>query len=75
MSGDELQRDMERLREAWLDLAYILVKAWPMEWAYPDEKVLLQAGRLKAFPPPLRRRCANRCGRENAGRDARSQGS
>lgn len=26
-----------------------LVKAWPVEWAYPDEKVLLQAGRLKAF--------------------------
>jgi ribonuclease VapC len=26
-----------------------LVKAWPVEWAYPDEKVLLQAGRLKAL--------------------------
>ncbi len=26
-----------------------LVKAWPLEWAYPDEKVLLQAGRLKAL--------------------------
>jgi predicted nucleic acid-binding protein len=25
-----------------------LVKAWPVEWVYPDEKVLLQAGRLKA---------------------------
>ncbi len=25
-----------------------LVKAWPLEWVYPDEKVLLQAGRLKA---------------------------
>ncbi len=26
-----------------------LIKAWPVEWAYPDEKVLLQAGRLKAL--------------------------
>lgn len=25
-----------------------LVKAWPLEWVYPDEKTLLQAGRLKA---------------------------
>ncbi|MCI0440345.1 MAG: PIN domain-containing protein, partial [Chloroflexi bacterium] len=25
-----------------------LLKAWPLEWVYPDEKVLLQAGRLKA---------------------------
>jgi len=25
-----------------------LVKAWPLEWVYPDEKMLLQAGRLKA---------------------------
>ncbi len=25
-----------------------LEKAWPLEWVYPDEKVLLQAGRLKA---------------------------
>jgi predicted nucleic acid-binding protein len=25
-----------------------LVKAWPLEWVYPDEEVLLQAGRLKA---------------------------
>ncbi len=25
-----------------------LVRAWPLEWVYPDEKVLLQAGRLKA---------------------------
>jgi len=25
-----------------------LVKAWPIEWVDPDEKVLLQAGRLKA---------------------------
>jgi predicted nucleic acid-binding protein len=25
-----------------------LVKAWPVEWVYPDEKALLQAGRLKA---------------------------
>jgi predicted nucleic acid-binding protein len=26
-----------------------LIKAWPITWVYPDEKVLLQAGRLKAF--------------------------
>lgn len=25
-----------------------LVKAWPLGWVYPDEKVLLHAGRLKA---------------------------
>ena len=25
-----------------------LIKAWPLEWVYPDEKILLQAGRLKA---------------------------
>ncbi len=25
-----------------------LVKAWPLAWVYPDEKALLQAGRLKA---------------------------
>jgi predicted nucleic acid-binding protein len=25
-----------------------LVKAWPVTWVYPDEKTLLQAGRLKA---------------------------
>lgn len=25
-----------------------LVKAWPIEWVDPDEKALLQAGRLKA---------------------------
>lgn len=25
-----------------------LMRAWPLEWVYPDEKVLLQAGRLKA---------------------------
>lgn len=25
-----------------------LVKAWPLEWVHPDEKLLLQAGRLKA---------------------------
>ena len=25
-----------------------LLKAWPMTWVYPDEKMLLQAGRLKA---------------------------
>lgn len=25
-----------------------LVKAWPVEWVYPEEKALLQAGRLKA---------------------------
>ena len=26
-----------------------LVKGWPLEWVYPDEKLLLQAGRLKAI--------------------------
>jgi len=26
-----------------------LVKAWPVRWIYPDERVLLFAGRLKAF--------------------------
>ena len=25
-----------------------LVRAWPLRWVYPDEKVLLHAGRLKA---------------------------
>lgn len=25
-----------------------LVRAWPLEWVYPDEKTLLQAGSLKA---------------------------
>jgi len=25
-----------------------LVRAWPLEWVYPDEKALLKAGRLKA---------------------------
>jgi predicted nucleic acid-binding protein len=25
-----------------------LVKAWPLVWVYPDEKILLQAARLKA---------------------------
>lgn len=25
-----------------------LVKAWPLEWVYPDEEMLLQAGRPKA---------------------------
>lgn len=25
-----------------------LVRAWPTEWVYPDEKTLVQAGRLKA---------------------------
>lgn len=25
-----------------------LVKFWPVAWVYPDEKILLQAGRLKA---------------------------
>ncbi len=25
-----------------------LVRAWPLEWVYPDEKALLQAGSLKA---------------------------
>ncbi|MGH7791659.1 MAG: PIN domain-containing protein, partial [Thermodesulfobacteriota bacterium] len=26
-----------------------LVKSWPVAWVYPDEKTLLQAGKLKAF--------------------------
>lgn len=26
-----------------------LVKSWPIHWIYPDEKTLLQAGRIKAF--------------------------
>jgi predicted nucleic acid-binding protein len=26
-----------------------LVKSWPVAWIYPDEKTLLQAGRLKAL--------------------------
>jgi len=26
-----------------------LIKSWPVAWIYPDEKTLLQAGRLKAF--------------------------
>jgi predicted nucleic acid-binding protein len=26
-----------------------LIKAWPMAWVYPDEKILLQAGKLKAL--------------------------
>ncbi|MBI3660738.1 type II toxin-antitoxin system VapC family toxin [Candidatus Acetothermia bacterium] len=25
-----------------------LVKSWPVKWVYPDEKTLLQAGKLKA---------------------------
>jgi len=25
-----------------------LIKSWPLIWVYPDEKILLQAGRLKA---------------------------
>lgn len=25
-----------------------LVKSWPVHWVYPDEKLLLQAGKLKA---------------------------
>ena len=39
------------LREKGEDEAVRLlarVRAWPLEWVYPDEKVLLQAGRLKA---------------------------
>jgi ribonuclease VapC len=28
--------------------AVALVKAWPLGWVYPDEKMLLHAGRLKA---------------------------
>jgi predicted nucleic acid-binding protein len=26
-----------------------MAKAWPVTWIYPDEKTLLQAGRLKAL--------------------------
>jgi predicted nucleic acid-binding protein len=26
-----------------------LIKAWPMPWVYPDEQILLQAGKLKAL--------------------------
>jgi predicted nucleic acid-binding protein len=26
-----------------------LVKSWPIQWIYPDERMLLFAGRLKAF--------------------------
>ena len=26
-----------------------LVKSWPVTWVYPDEKILLQAAKLKAF--------------------------
>lgn len=26
-----------------------LVKSWPVTWVYPDEKMLLQAAKLKAF--------------------------
>ena len=26
-----------------------LVKSWPVTWVYPDEKLLLQAAKLKAF--------------------------
>lgn len=26
-----------------------LVKSWPVAWVYPDERTLLQAGKLKAF--------------------------
>ena len=26
-----------------------LVKSWPITWVYPDEKLLLQAAKLKAF--------------------------
>jgi predicted nucleic acid-binding protein len=25
-----------------------LIKSWPLTWVYPDEKILLQAGKLKA---------------------------
>ena len=25
-----------------------LIKSWPLIWVYPDEKILLQVGRLKA---------------------------
>ena len=39
------------LRESGEDQAAILVafiKSWPVNWVYPDEKILLQAGKLKA---------------------------
>lgn len=39
------------LREAGEDAAaklVALIKAWPVRWAYPDEKTLLLAGRIKA---------------------------
>lgn len=39
------------LREAGEDAAarlIALVKSWPVAWIYPDERTLLQAGRLKA---------------------------
>jgi predicted nucleic acid-binding protein len=39
------------LRESGEDLAsklVALVKSWPLIWVYPDEKILLQAGKLKA---------------------------
>jgi predicted nucleic acid-binding protein len=26
-----------------------LIKSWPIRWIYPDEKVFLHAGRIKAF--------------------------
>ncbi len=39
------------MREKGEDESYrlvALVKAWPLEWVYPDNRVLLQAGRLRA---------------------------
>jgi predicted nucleic acid-binding protein len=39
------------LRESGEDLAtrlVALVKSWPLIWVYPDEKILLQAGKLIA---------------------------
>ncbi len=39
------------LRESGEDEAanlVALIKSWPLNWVYPDEKILLQAGKLKA---------------------------
>lgn len=30
--GDEVERDLERLREAWLDLAYVLGRELGLIW-------------------------------------------
>jgi predicted nucleic acid-binding protein len=40
------------LREQGEDLAahlVSLVKSWPVRWIYPDERMFLFAGRIKAF--------------------------